>query len=88
MAAVTPIKVDAHTDELISHAAHFLGQSKKYVVDVAVREYIENHRAEIQASVKRALKRLDGSVAGSVSLLTGMSRTELEELGGFMDPEG
>src|SRR5215468_9350497 len=27
--AGTPIKVDAQTDKLISHAAHFLGRSKK-----------------------------------------------------------
>ncbi|GAA3232389.1 hypothetical protein ACFO1B_20875 [Dactylosporangium siamense] len=84
-AAVNPIKVDAHTDQLISHAAHFLGRSKKDIVDVAVREYIDNHRAEIQESVTRALHQLDGTVAGSVSLLTGMSRSELDDLGGFAD---
>jgi len=87
-AAATPIKVDAYTDQLISHAAHFFGQSKKDVVDAAVREYIENHRTELQESITRALKQLDGTVAGSVSLLTGMSRAELDELGGFADPQG
>jgi hypothetical protein len=86
-AAATPIKVDAHTDQLISHAAHFLGRSKKDVVDAAVREYIENHRAEIQEAVTQALKQLDGTVAASVSLLTGMSRAELDKLGGFSDPQ-
>ncbi|GIJ45914.1 hypothetical protein Val02_28000 [Virgisporangium aliadipatigenens] len=55
---------------------------------MAVREYIENHRAEIQEAVARALKQLDGSVAGAVSLLTGMSRAELDEIGGFEDPTG
>jgi hypothetical protein len=84
-AAATPIKVDAHTDQLISHAAHFLGRTKKDIVDVAVREYIENHRAEINESVTRALQQLDGTVAGSVALLTGMSRSDLDELGGFTD---
>ncbi|WP_033340029.1 hypothetical protein [Catenuloplanes japonicus] len=88
MAAVTPIKVDASTDQLISHAAHFLSRSKKDVVDTAVREYIENHRDEIQVAVTAALKQLDGTLAGSVSLLTGMSRDELDELGGFADPKG
>jgi hypothetical protein len=83
MASVAPIKVDAQTDRLISHAAHFLGRSKKDVVDAAMREYIENHRAEIQEAVTAALRQLDGSVAGSVSLLTGLSRAELDELGGF-----
>ncbi|MEV4507449.1 hypothetical protein AB0K00_00625 [Dactylosporangium sp. NPDC049525] len=83
--AATPIKVDAQTDQLISHAAHFFGRSKKDIVDLAVREYIENHRAELQESVTRALQQLDGTVAGSVSLLTGMSRAELDNLGGLAD---
>ncbi|WP_405094742.1 hypothetical protein [Micromonospora sp. NBC_01412] len=83
--AATPIKVDTQTDQLISHAAHFLGRSKKDVVDVAVREFIENHRAEIQQAVGEALRQLDGSTAGSVALLTGMSRSELDELGGFSE---
>ncbi|MFF0230413.1 hypothetical protein [Micromonospora sp. NPDC005254] len=85
--AVTPIKVDSQTDQLISHAAHFLGRSKKDVVDAAVREYIENHRAEIQQAVGEALRQLDGSTAGSVALLTGMSRAELDEVGGFSEPQ-
>jgi hypothetical protein len=79
----SPIKVDAQTDQLISHASHFLGRSKKDIVDAAVREYIENHRQDIQSGMQRALHQLDGSLAGSLSLLTGMSRDELDELGGF-----
>ncbi|GAB3139150.1 hypothetical protein GCM10027290_07770 [Micromonospora sonneratiae] len=82
-AAASPIKVDAQTDQLISHAAHFLKRSKKEVVDIAIREYIENHRSEIQTAVSQALRQLDGSTASSVALLTGMSRDELDELGGF-----
>jgi hypothetical protein len=82
----SPIKVDAQTDKLISHAAHFLGRSKKDVVDVAVREYIENHRAAIQEAVSSALRQLDGSVTSSVSLLTGLSTAELDDLGGISEP--
>ena len=85
--SVTPIKVDAQTDKLISHAAHFLGRSKKDVVDIAVREYIENHRASIEEGVSQALRQLDGSVASSVELLTGFSRAKLDELGGVEEPE-
>ncbi|MFY1700833.1 hypothetical protein ACN28G_03630 [Micromonospora sp. WMMA1923] len=84
-AAVTPIKVDSATDQLISHAAHFLGRSKKSIVDDAIREYIENHRVEIQEAVGSALRQLDGSTASSVALLTGMSRDELDEIGGFVE---
>ena len=80
--AVSPIKVDAQTDELISHAAHFLGRSKKDVVDVAVRDYVDAHRDEINEGIRAALGRLDGSNASVVSLISGVSRDELGNLGG------
>jgi hypothetical protein len=85
-AAGTPIKVDSQTDKLISHVAHFLGRSKKDVVDIAVREYIDNHREAIQAGVSQALQQLDGTVATSVALLTGLSREDLDDLGGVSEP--
>jgi hypothetical protein len=83
--AVSPIKIDAETDQLVSHASHFLGRSKKDVVDAAVREYIDAHRDEINAAVRSVLRQLDGSAASSVSLLTGLSADELDDLGGFPD---
>jgi hypothetical protein len=82
MTGAAPIKVDATTDGLISQAAHFLGRSKKDVVDIAIREYIENHRDEIKAGVRCALQQLDGSLDSAVSLLTGFTADELAELGG------
>jgi len=85
-AAGTPIKVDTQTDKLISHAAHFLGRSKKDVVDIAVREYVENHREAIQDGVSQALQQLDGTVASSVALLTGLSREDLDDIGGVSEP--
>jgi hypothetical protein len=81
----SPIKIDAGTDELLTQAAHFLRSSKKDVVDAAVREYIETHREEIQQGVLRALRGLDGSAASVVSLLSGLSKAELDELGGVPD---
>lgn len=81
--ALAPIKVDSETDALISHAAHFLRSSKKDVVDVAVREYIERHRKEIQKAALEALRTLDGSTQSAVQLLTGAGDDELDELGGF-----
>ncbi len=80
--ALAPIKVEAETDQLVSHAAHFLGRSKKDVVDVAVREYIDNHRDELNAAVQSALRSFDGSLAGAVSLVTGYSQSELDKFGG------
>lgn len=83
--AVSPIKIDAETDQLVSHASHFLGRSKKDVVDAAVREYIDAHRDEINTAVRSALRQLDSTAASSVSLLTGLSATELDDLGGVPD---
>lgn len=86
MATVTaPIKVDAETDQLISHAAHFLQCTKKDVVNAAVREYVEAHRDRIQSGVLEALHALDGSTKSAASLLTGLSVSEIDELGG-LDP--
>ena len=82
MPVTAPIKVDAATDELISHAAHFLSRSKKDIVDAAVREYIDAHRTEINAGIKTALSRLDGTDTTAVSLMTGLSSEDLDNLGG------
>lgn len=87
VAAAAPIKVDPDTDGLISQAAHFLGRSKKDVVDIAIREYVENHRDEINLGVRAALQQLDGSTASAVSLLTGLSADKLAELGGVREDD-
>lgn len=81
--ATAPIKVDAATDELVSHAAHFMSRSKKDIVDAAVREYIDAHRDEINAGIKAALGQLNGTDAPAVSLMTGLSCEELDDLGGM-----
>jgi hypothetical protein len=81
--ATAPIKIDSQTDELVSHAAHFLSTSKKDIVDRAVREYIDAHRDEINVAVKEALAQLDGSTAARVSLITGLDAAEIEDLGGL-----
>lgn len=81
--AVSPIKIDAEHDRLAAHAAHFLRQNKKDVVEAGVRLYIDAHRDEINAAVHAALRELDDSPASNVSLLTGMSKDRLDELGGI-----
>lgn len=82
-AASAPIKVDVGTDQLISHAAHFLGKAKKDLVDAAVREYVDAHRAEINEGVRAALRQLDGSPQSAVSLLTGVPIEDLDQYGGM-----
>ncbi len=83
MVIQAPVKVSPETNQLLDDASYFLGQSKKDIVDAAVREYIDNHRAEINDRVSQTLTRLDGSVPAAVALLTGMSAGKLDELGGF-----
>ncbi|WP_116204997.1 hypothetical protein [Amycolatopsis circi] len=82
-AATAPIKVDASTDELVSHAAHFMSRSKKDIVDAAVREYIDAHRDEINDGIKAALGQLNGSDSAAVAMMTGFNVDELNELGGL-----
>jgi hypothetical protein len=83
MAMAAPIKVDVSTDQLIAHAAHFLGKAKKDLVDAAVREYIDAHRGEINAGVREALSQLDGSSKSAISLLTAVPADQLDEYGGL-----
>lgn len=83
VSALAPIKIESETDQLISHAAHFLGTTKKQIVDDAVRAYVESHRAEINDGIRAALSQLDGTNASAISLLTGLSASRLEDLGGI-----
>jgi len=83
--ATSPIKVSAETGARITQAAHFLGKAKKDLVDVAVEEYIENHRDEINQAALGALRALDGSRADRVALLAGLTRDELDDVGGVSE---
>jgi hypothetical protein len=80
-----PLKVDLDVDELIADGAHFLGMTKKDLVGEAVRAYLESRRAEMRQAMLAKLRRLDGSVSSSVSLLTGISQEDIERLGGVRE---
>lgn len=82
-----PLKVDPATDQLISHAAHFLGISKKDFVAEAVQAYLELRREEIRRGMLESMRLLDGSLTSAVSTLTGLSPERIEELGGTGDWE-
>lgn len=82
MTTTNPIKVTAETDQLISHAAHFLGQTKKDIVDAAVRDYIDKNRDLLTQKIKDAMTQLDGSRTSVISMMTGYSKEELDDLGG------
>lgn len=82
MPALSPIKVDAATDKRIADAAHFLGRTKKDIVDAAIRDYVDLHRNEINEGIRASLSRLDGTRASIVAETSGLSRDELNDLGG------
>jgi len=86
MPALSPIKVDAATDKRIADAAHFLGRTKKDIVDAAVRDFVDSHRDEINEGIRASLSRLDGTRASIVSEISGLSRDELDDLGGVPEP--
>lgn len=86
MPTLSPIKVDEATDKRIADAAHFLGRTKKDIVDAAIRDYVDAHRDEINEGIRASLSRLDGTRASIVSEISGQRRAELDELGGV--PEG
>jgi uncharacterized protein (DUF1778 family) len=82
-----PLKIDPATDELITHAAHFLGMTKKDFVAEAARVYLEQRREEVRRGMVESMRLLDGSLTASVSMLTGLSPERIEELGGVGDWE-
>jgi hypothetical protein len=75
------LKVAPATDQLISHAAHFLGISKKDLVAEAVQAYLELRREEIRRGMVESMKLLDDSLTSAVSMLTELSPERIEELG-------
>jgi hypothetical protein len=85
MVGSAPLKVSPETDLILTEASHYFGRTKKDLVDLAVREYVENHRAELTTAVRASLSRLDGTLPSLVSEITGLTRAELDELGGFDD---
>lgn len=78
-----PLKVDPAIDELIATGANFLGMTKKDLVAEAVQFYLDAHREQMRARMGKLMKQLDGSRAARVALLAGISRDQLDALGGI-----
>jgi hypothetical protein len=76
------VKVSPEGDKLITSGAHYLHMSKKDLVEAAVAFYLDARREEMQAGMRRLLTDLDGSRAARIAMLAGMSREELESVGG------
>jgi hypothetical protein len=76
------VKVSPEGDKLITSGAHYLHMSKKDLVEAAVAFYLDARREEMRAGMQELLSELDGSRASRVAMLAGMTRTELDAVGG------
>lgn len=76
------VKVSPEGDKLITSGAHYLHMSKKDLVEAAVAFYLDARREDMQAGMRQLLTELDGSRAARIAMLAGMSREELESVGG------
>jgi hypothetical protein len=78
----TAVKISPEGDKLITSGAHYLHMSKKDLVEAAVAFYLDARREEMQAGMRELLSELDGSRASRVAMLAGMTRAELDSVGG------
>jgi hypothetical protein len=76
------VKVSPEGDRLITSGAHYLHMTKKDLVQVAVAFYLNARRDEMQAGMGELLSTLDGSRAARIAMLAGMTREELDSVGG------
>ena len=80
-----PVKVSPAGDKLITSGAHYLHMSKKDLVEAAVAFYLDARREEMQAGMRELLRELDGSRTSRIAMLAGMTRAELDSVGGAED---
>jgi hypothetical protein len=76
------VKVSPEGDRLITSGAHYLHMTKKDLVEAAVAFYLDARREEMQAGMRELLGTLDGSRAARITMLAGMTREELDSVGG------
>ncbi|HEY6315332.1 MAG TPA: hypothetical protein VIY52_31635 [Streptosporangiaceae bacterium] len=76
------VKVSPAGDRLITSGAHYLHMTKKDLVEAAVAFYLDARREEMQAGMRELLGVLDGSRAARIAMLAGMTREELDSVGG------
>ncbi|MHB1817807.1 MAG: hypothetical protein ACYCO9_07150 [Streptosporangiaceae bacterium] len=81
------VKVSVEGDRLITGGAHYLRMSKKDLVEAAVAFYLDARLEEMQAGMRELLSQLDGSRASRVAMLAGMTRAELDSVGGVSEDE-
>ncbi|WP_214105013.1 hypothetical protein [Acrocarpospora catenulata] len=56
--------------------------TKKEFVAQAVRVYLKVRQAELHAAMQEAMAQLDGTHTARVALVSGLTKEQIEELGG------
>jgi hypothetical protein len=82
MLAEAPVKVSVETHTRVKLAATMLKCSLGKVIDLAMAEYIENHRDQMSVGIDRAREALLGGDAGMLAYLSGATPEEIQTLGG------
>lgn len=80
--AQSPIKVHESTKDRVRHAALLSGCNQAELVDRAVSEYIERHRAEFASRMDRAREALLGGKASALAYTLAVSDADVERVGG------
>jgi hypothetical protein len=81
------VKISPAGDRLITSGAHYLLMSKEDLVEAAAEFYLNARREEMQAGMRELLGQLDGSRAARVAMLAGLTREELEAVGGVEEDD-
>jgi hypothetical protein len=80
--AQSPIKVHESTKEKVRYAASMTGLNQAEIVEQAVDEYVESHRADFAARIERAREALLGGEASALAHSAGVTEEDVARLGG------
>lgn len=80
--AQSPIKVHESTKEKVRYAASMTGLQQSEIVERAVDEYIERHRAHFAARIERARQALLGGDTAALAYMSGVTEADVARLGG------
>jgi hypothetical protein len=82
MRAQSPIKVHEATKEKVRYAALMAGLKQSELVERAVDEYVEHHRADFAQRMEHAREALLGGKATTLAYSLGVDEADVERLGG------
>jgi ribosomal 50S subunit-associated protein YjgA (DUF615 family) len=80
--AQSPIKVHESTKEKVRYAASMTGLQQSEIVERAVDEYVEHHRADFAARIERARQALLGGDTSALAYMSGVTEEDVARLGG------